>query len=60
MGDFQDAWWQQTYQVNSIVLGKVRMLRTTQTMDIYLVSLLPPSVQKSPIVKLIVNLNVGE
>ena len=29
MGDFQDAWWQQTYQVKSIVLDNVRMLRTT-------------------------------
>ena len=29
MGDLKDAWWQQTYQVKSIVLGKVRMLRTT-------------------------------
>ena len=28
MGDFQDAWWQQTYQVKFIVLGNVRMLRT--------------------------------
>ena len=48
LGDFQDAWWQQTYQV-SIVLGNVRMLRNTQTIEIYLVSLLPPSAQKSPI-----------
>ena len=39
----------QTYQVKSIVLGSVRMLRTTLTMDIYLVSLLPHSVSKSPI-----------
>ena len=44
-----DAWWQQTYQVNSIVLGYVRMLRNTSTMEIYLVSLLPPSTSKSPI-----------
>ena len=29
MGDFWDAWWQQTYQVKSIVLGHVRMLRAT-------------------------------
>ena len=29
MGDFQDAWWQQTYQVKSIVLDNVRTLRTT-------------------------------
>ena len=29
MGDFWDAWWQQTYQVKSIVLGHVRTLRTT-------------------------------
>ena len=50
MGDFWDAWWQQTYQVKSGVLGNVRMLRTTSTMEIYLVSLLPPSVPKSPIV----------
>ena len=60
MGDFWDAWWQQTYQVKSyrvmynsmvksIVLGHVRMLRTTYTMEIYLVSLLPPSAPKSPI-----------
>ena len=28
MGDFWDAWWQQTYQVKSIVLGNVHMLRT--------------------------------
>ena len=49
MGDFQDAWWQQTSQVKSIVLGNVRMLRTTVTMEIYLVSLLPPSASKSPI-----------
>ena len=27
MGDFWDAWWQQTYQVKSIVFGNVRMLR---------------------------------
>ncbi len=33
----------------SIVLGKVRMLRTTETMAIYLLSLLPPSVPMSPI-----------
>ena len=50
MWDFQDARWQQTYQLKSIVLGNVRMLRTKYTMDIYLVSLLPPSVQKSPII----------
>ena len=49
MGDFWNAWWQQTYQVESIVLGNERMLRTTPTMEVYLVSLLPPSVQKSPI-----------
>ena len=49
MGGFWNAWWQQTYQVKSIVLGSVRMLRTTLTMDIYLVSLLPHSVSKSPI-----------
>ena len=49
MGDFWDAWWQQTNQVKSIVLGNVRMLRTTYTMQIYLLSLLPPSVPKSPI-----------
>ncbi len=35
----------------SIVLGIVRMLRITQTMEIYLVSLLPPSAPKFPIVK---------
>ena len=29
MGYFQDAWWQQTYQVKSIVLDNVRTLRTT-------------------------------
>ena len=29
IGDFWDAWWQQTYQVNSIVPGNVRMLRAT-------------------------------
>ena len=52
MGDFWDAWWQQTYQVKSIVLGHVRTLRTTQTIEIYMVSLLPPSVPKSPIVLL--------
>ena len=28
-GNFQDAWWQQTYQVKFIVLGNVGMLRTT-------------------------------
>ena len=50
MGDFRDALWQQTYQVKPIVLGNVRMLRTMQTMEIYLVSLLPPSVPKFPIV----------
>ena len=49
MGDFRDAWCQQTYQVKSIVLGNVRMLRTTYTMAIHLVSLLQPSVPKSPI-----------
>ena len=43
MRDFWDAWWQQTYQVKSIVLGNVRMLKTTPTMEVYLVSLLPPS-----------------
>ena len=51
IGDFLGAWWQQTYQVKSIVLQNVRMLRTTQTMEIYLVSLLPPSVPKSPFTK---------
>ena len=51
MGDFQDAWWQQTYQEKSIVLSNVRKLRTTYTMEIYLVSLLPPSASKCPIVK---------
>ena len=45
MWDFRDAWWQQTYQVKSIVLNNVRMLRPT--MEINLVSLLPPSVAKS-------------
>ena len=49
MGDFRDAWWQQTYQVKSIVIGNVRTLRPTLTMEIYLVSLLPSSVSKSPI-----------
>ena len=49
MEDFWDAWWQQTYQVASIVFDKVHMLRTAKTMVIYLVSLLPPSVPKSPI-----------
>ena len=44
-----DAWWQQTYQVNSIVLANERMLRATLIMEIYLVGLLPPSVPKSPI-----------
>ena len=29
MGDFWDAWWQQTYQAKSIVLGHVRKRRTT-------------------------------
>ena len=33
----------------TIVFGNVRVLRTTQTVDIYLVSLLPPSVPKSTI-----------
>ena len=28
-GGFGDAWWQQTYQVKSCVLGNVRILRTT-------------------------------
>ena len=49
MGYFWDAWWQQTYQVKSIVLDHVRTLRTTLTMEIYLVSLLPPSIPKSHI-----------
>ena len=49
MGNFWDAWWQQTYQVKSTVLGNVRMLRTTSLMEIYLVSLLPPSASKSPV-----------
>ena len=48
IGDFWDAWWQQTYQVKFIVLGHARLLRTTQTMESYLVSLLPHSVPKSP------------
>ena len=38
--------------VISIVLGNVRKLRTTLTMEIYMVSLLPPSVPKSPIAQL--------
>ena len=38
VGDFWNSWWQQTYQVKSIVLGKMHLLRT-----IYLVSLLPPT-----------------
>ena len=29
MGDYWDAWWQQTYQVKPIVLGHVCTLRTT-------------------------------
>ena len=29
MEDFWDAWWQQTYQVKSIILGHVRTRRTT-------------------------------
>ena len=33
----------------SIVLGHVRMLRTTLKMEMYLLSLLPPSIPKSPI-----------
>ena len=49
MGDFWDAWWQQTYQVKSIVLGHVRTLRTTKTMETYPVSLLPPSVLYLPL-----------
>ena len=40
----------QTYHVKSIVLGNVRRLRTTKTMNIYLVSLMPPSAPKSPII----------
>ena len=48
MGDFWDAWWQQTYRVKSIVFGNVRMHRTTLTLEDYLVSLLPPSVPKAP------------
>ena len=36
-------------QDKSIVLGNVRMLRTTETMEIYAVCLLPPSIPKSPI-----------
>jgi hypothetical protein len=34
MGDFWDVWWQQTYQVKSIVLGNVLMLRTKKTIDL--------------------------
>ena len=40
MGDFCNAWWQQTYQVKSIVLRHVRTLRTTYTTEIYLVIVL--------------------
>ncbi len=40
---------------NSIVLGNVHMLRTTQTMEIYAVSLLPPRVLKSPIDSILTN-----
>ena len=39
MGDFWDAWWQQTYQAKYIVLGCLRVLRITSTME----SLLTPS-----------------
>ena len=49
IGDFWDAWWQQTYQVNSIVLGNLRKLRATLTMEIYLVGLLPPLFQSLPL-----------
>ena len=45
MGDFWDAWWQQTYQVKSIVVGHVRTLRT---MEVYLVSM-QLYVPKSPV-----------
>ena len=53
MGAFQDTWWQQTYQVKSIVLDNVLMLRTMQTIEIYLVSLPPLSASKSPIAKVV-------
>ena len=48
MGDYWDAWWQQTYQVKSIVLGKCAQNYVNKGID--LVRLLPPSVPKSPIV----------
>ena len=56
---YGDTRWLQTYQVKSIVLGNVLMLWTTKATEIFLVSLLPPSVPKSPIGKtVIVCLNV--
>ena len=49
MEDFWDALRQQTCHVKSVVLGNVHMLKTTLTMEVYLASLLPPSVPKPPI-----------
>ena len=49
IADFLEILWQQDYQVNVIVLGNLRVFRNTKTVDTYLVSLLPPSVPKSPI-----------
>ena len=37
MGDIWDARWQQAHQVNPVVLVTVRMLITTQTMEIDMV-----------------------
>ena len=46
MGDFWDAWWQQTYQVKFIVLACSELRKPIQN---YLVGLLTPSLPKSPI-----------
>ena len=43
MGDFMGHWVTANWQGKSNVFGNVRLLRTMQTMNIYLVSLLPPS-----------------
>ena len=50
MGDFWDAWWQQTYQVNFHRLRSSERAHMTENYGFYLVSLLPPSVPKSPII----------
>ena len=48
IGDFLNARWQQTYQVNVLCLHSSEHVRITKNNGFYLLSLLPPSVPEVP------------